>query len=137
MTTKDTDTDLVTSHGFHNNPIDLAITFRLSEGAFHDQVTAAIEGISGSWARIDVGEHQPGWRNYFTARFTVIEISDEAKGAIKGQTYELSLDKLKAGIQVLASRYPHHFSDIVCEKGDAITGDVLVQCALFGDIVYG
>lgn len=135
MTT--THPDLETSKGFRNNPIELAITFRLSEGTFHDQVTSAIEGGSNYWARIDVGKHQPGWRNYFDARFTIIEISDEANGAIKGRTYELSLDKLKAGLQVMASKYPDHFNDVVREMGDAITGDVLVQCALFGDIVYG
>jgi hypothetical protein len=132
-----TDPDLQASKGFHDNPIDLSIKFRLSEGTFHDQVTAAIEGGSNYWARVDVGEHQPGWRNYFTAKFTIIEISDEKAGAIKGQTYELSLDKLKAGLQVLAEKYPHHFGDVIREMGDATTGDVLVQCALFGEIVYG
>lgn len=134
MTT--TDPDLQASKDFHNNPIELAITFKLSEGTFHDQITSAIEGGSNYWARIDVGEHQPGWRNYFTARFTVTEVSDKAKGAIKGRTYELSLDKLKAGIKVMASKYPDHFNDVIREMGDEITGDVLVQCALFGDIVY-
>ena len=125
------------SEDFHNNPIDVTLTFRLSEGTFHDQVTSAIEGGSNYWARIDPGPHQPGWRNYFTAKFTVTEISDEKKGAIQGKTYELSLDKLKAGLQVLATKYPHHLDDIICGSGDMATGDVLVQCALFGDIVYG
>lgn len=132
-----TDPDLKASEGFHNNPIELQITFKLSEGTFHDQVTSAIEGGSNYWARIDVGGHQPGWRNYFTAKFTVIEISDEKAGAIEGQTYELTLDKLKAGLQILADKYLHHFKDVIGETGDATTGDVLVQCALFGEIVYG
>ena len=123
--------------GLHDNKLVLSITFKLSEGTLHDQVTSAIKGGSNYWARINVGEHQPDGRNYFTAKFTVVEISDEAKGAIRGQTYELSLDKLKAGLQVMASKYPDHFNDVVREMGDAITGDVLVQCALFGDIVYG
>lgn len=127
-----TDPDLQASEGFHNNPIDLAITFKFSEGTFHDQITAAIEGGSGYWARIDVGEHQPGWRNYFTAKFGEYD----RNGRIF-RWHELSLDKLKAGLQVLATKYPHHFIDIVRETGDATTGDVLVQCALLGDIVYG
>lgn len=122
-----TDPDLKTSAGFHNNPIEMTISYKFSVGTFHDQVTAAIEGGSNHWARIDVGAHQLGWRNYFTAKFT----------EDNGQAYELSLDKLKAGIQVLATKYPHHFVDIVRETGDATTGDVLVQCALLGDIVYG
>lgn len=136
MAEKGSDGDLGAALGLHNNPIDVVITFHLSEGTFHNLVTSAIEGGFNQWARIDIGEHQLGWRNYFTAKFTVIEDSDEKAGAIKGQTYELSLDKLKSGLQVLATKYPHHFNDIVKENSDAITGDALVQCALFGDIVY-
>lgn len=138
MTEKNTDANLVASIGLHNNPIEVTIKLKLSEGTFHDQVCAAIESDGSSyWASIDVGQHELGWRNYFSAKFKVIEDSDETKGAIQGQTYELSLDKLKAGLQVLAAKYPHHLCDILAENGDATTGDVLVQCALFGDIVYG
>ena len=32
--------------------------------------------------------------------------------------------------------YFHHFRDIVMETGDAITGDVLIQFALFGEVVF-
>jgi hypothetical protein len=44
---------------------------------------------------------------------------------------------VRAGLQVLATKYPHHFADIVVDNSDCTTGDVLVQCALFGEIVYG
>lgn len=135
MATKDP--NLEAAEGFHNNPIELQLTFKLSEGTFHNHVTSAIEGGSNYWARIDVGQHQPGWRNYFTARFTITEMGDEQAGAVHGETYDLSLDKLKQGLQVLANEYPHHFKDVIAETGDATTGDVLVQCALFGTIVYG
>ncbi len=37
----------------------------------------------------------------------------------------------------MASKYPDHFNDVVRGMGDATTGDTLVQCALFGDTVYG
>lgn len=131
-----TDPDLKASEGFHNNPIELSIKFKLNEGTFHDQVTSAVEGGSSYWALINVGKHQPGWRNYFTAKFTIIETGDEKAGVVQGKTYKLTLDKLKAGLQVLAEKYPHHFKDIIDETGDATTGDVLVQCALFGEIVY-
>lgn len=39
--------------------------------------------------------------------------------------------------RILATKYPHHFCDILKDGGDATTGDVLIQCALFGEIVYG
>lgn len=129
--------DLKVTEGFHNNPIVMTLTFRLSEGTFHDQVTTSVEGGSNYWAHIDVGKHQPGWRNYFTTKYTIIGDSDEKAGAIQGETYELSLDKLKAGLEIVADKYLHHFKDIIGETGDATTADVLVQCALFGKIVYG
>jgi hypothetical protein len=51
--------------------------------------------------------------------------------------HELTGAKVRAGLQVLATKYPHHFADIVGDNSDCTTGDVLVQCALFGEIVYG
>jgi hypothetical protein len=104
-----------------------SITVELNERQLHDHLTSAIEGGSNYWARIDVGKHQPGWLNYFTAKFT----------EDSGETHELTLDKLKAGLAVMAAKYPHHFKDVIMDNGDAETGDVLVQCALFGEIVYG
>lgn len=121
-----TDPDLEASDAFDNNPVPLEIIFPFTERTFHDHVTSAIEGGSNYWARINVGKHQRGWRNYFTAKFT----------EDNGKTHELTLDKLKTGMQVMALKYPHHFKDVIQNSGDATTGDVLVQCALFGEIVY-
>jgi len=33
-------------------------------------------------------------------------------------------------------RYPSRFAEIVEQTDDAQTGDILVQCALFGDLAY-
>jgi len=113
------------------------MTIEVTEQNLHDQVTAAIEGGSRYWATINVHMHQLGWANYFTATFKIHEGSDEVAGAIHGKSYTLSVRKLMKGLAVLAAKYPHHFCDILNENGDATTGDVLVQCALFGEIVYG
>jgi hypothetical protein len=118
-----------------NNKFSVEIV--LDERTLHDNLVSAIEGGVRYWARVDVGAHKPGWLNYFTAKFTIHEISDEKHGAIQGQTYELTMDKLKQGLRVLQEKYSFHFMDIVRATGDATTGDVLVQCALFGTIVYG
>lgn len=113
----------------------IPVTLELNEKMLHDNITSGIEYGVQYWAAVDVGEHQVGWRNYFTARFTVTESGDEV--AVLGQTYELSIEKLVAGLLVLSKKYKHHFSDILGEDGDATTGDVLIQCALFGDIIFG
>jgi hypothetical protein len=43
---------------------------------------------------------------------------------------------IKSGLKVMAEKYPHHWQDFVSENDDAITGDVFLQCCLFGEIVY-
>jgi len=37
----------------------------------------------------------------------------------------------------MAEKYPRHFHNFLEENDDAETGDVFIQCCLFGEIVYG
>lgn len=37
----------------------------------------------------------------------------------------------------MAEKFPDHFGDLMSENGDSITDDVLIQCIVLGDIVYG
>jgi hypothetical protein len=41
------------------------------------------------------------------------------------------------GLQVMGDKYPDHYNDLVGENDDAATADVFLQCALFGELVYG
>ena len=54
----------------------------------------------------------------------------------KPEMLELRLDVIARGLDVLASRYPRHFADLVNENGDSITADVLLQCCFFGELLY-
>lgn len=51
--------------------------------------------------------------------------------------WQLNLASIKQGLQVMAARYARNFADFVNEDDDAITGDVFLQCCLFGEVVYG
>lgn len=51
--------------------------------------------------------------------------------------YTLNLEALKKGLDVMKTKYSRHFMDITNENDDATTADVLLQCSLFGEIVYG
>lgn len=53
------------------------------------------------------------------------------------QMFELRLDNVALGIEVLATYYPRHFADLVNEKADSVTGDALLQCCIFGELIYG
>lgn len=48
----------------------------------------------------------------------------------------LDLAAVAKGVQVMATKYPSHFADMMEENDDADTGDVLLQCCLFGELVY-
>ena len=54
----------------------------------------------------------------------------------KSEIFELRLDVIARGLDVLASRYPRHFADLVNENCDAITAEVLLQCCFFGELLY-
>jgi hypothetical protein len=63
-----------------------------------------------------------------------IEIKvDEEEGPAK----RIDLSRLGRALDIMAEKYPKHFTDILCENDDAITGDVLIQLAIFEEIVYG
>lgn len=49
----------------------------------------------------------------------------------------LTLETLQAAVALLAEKWPHHAADLLGDSGDATTGDVLIQCAIFGDIIFG
>lgn len=53
-------------------------------------------------------------------------------------TYKLDRPAVEKGLQALANneKYQHHFSNIVQDNSDAITGDVLIQFALFGEEIF-
>jgi len=53
------------------------------------------------------------------------------------EEYPITLDRLKLGLTDMAAKFPHHFSNVMQDNCDAETGDVFLQCCVFGDIIYG
>lgn len=51
--------------------------------------------------------------------------------------HELTFDKLKNGIQIMAEKYPIIFSEVMSENDDINTADAFLQCALLGELIYG
>lgn len=52
-------------------------------------------------------------------------------------TYKINLATLSSGLQVMADRYPHIFTDVMDDSCDVLTSNSLAQCAVYGKIVYG
>ena len=55
----------------------------------------------------------------------------------KGLTYTLDRAGIEKGLLIMKSVYPRHFGDAIAENDDATTGDVFLQCCLFGEVVFG
>lgn len=51
--------------------------------------------------------------------------------------WRLDIAALQRGLQVMHDKYPSHYADFLAENDDAITGDVFLQCCLFGETVFG
>jgi len=64
--------------------------------------------------------------------FTVKDAEDEDAPEIR-----IDRDAINKGIKVMAVKYPWHLANALTENDDADTGDVFIQCAAFGEIVYG
>jgi hypothetical protein len=55
----------------------------------------------------------------------------------EGEEGFLDRESIQKGLQVMAERYPKHFADFIAENDDGDTGDVFLQCAVLGQLVYG
>jgi len=53
------------------------------------------------------------------------------------EVFRLDLNSIGRGLDALATKYPRHFADLINENTDSITADVLLQCCLFGELIYG
>lgn len=111
---------------------------------------SALEGGSNYWYRVEKFVKPKA----FTFRFDTAEvfrhldyplnaggallISDvHAAGEEKKRTERLSLASVRRGLKVMAQKHPKHFGDFLAQNDDASTGDVFLQCCLFGEVVYG
>ncbi len=89
-----------------------------------------------SWCTPQERKYWEGVKKYYVAsmcggRVILIEHDDEDEEHI------LDRAALHRGIKTMAEKFPRHWADFISENDDAITGDVFVQCCLFGDIIYG
>ncbi len=75
------------------------------------------------------------WKYFLPVYGGTLIFKDDERG---GAEYRLDRAALERGIAVIAEKYPHHLGGVVdAGSGDATTGDVLIQCAIFGELVYG
>jgi uncharacterized protein with LGFP repeats len=109
-----------------------------------DLLCSAFEGGSNYWYRIEGYEYPKGKtrQNFEYPHIEVplaggvVKVKDMTDGE-KGKVYRLTKTALWRGWETMRDKYVHHYADAVSDGGDAITGDVYLQCCLFGEVIYG
>lgn len=51
--------------------------------------------------------------------------------------FALDREAIQKGLNLMSKKFPAQFGNFASENEDATTGDIFVQLALFGEIVYG
>lgn len=65
------------------------------------------------------------------------EMDNELNDGEEPTKYHLTMDNVRKGLELMRDQYPRHYADLVEEQDDAITGDVWLQLATFGELIYG
>jgi len=122
------------------------VTTKVEDTRIADLLCCAFEGGVGYWCVI-TGYRAPAEPRSIWGEGTVYKHVDYplTGGAVVCQVNDeddpadLVLDReaVDRGLRLMAEKYPKHWADFISENEDAITGDVFVQCALLGEIVYG
>ena len=63
--------------------------------------------------------------------FLLIEDVEEEK------EHKVSLKDVEKGLKTLIFNYPRNYANIMTEEGDFSDYDALLQCVVFGDVIYG
>lgn len=140
-----------------NGSAKVAVTMEVPIQRLRDMLTSAFEGGSSYWYTINTdatvyapgleySDFQEGGRCTDPKRYHhPLEIIPFMQGCAlcimdkedDEKVHWLGRNQLLAGIQVMAEKYPRHFFDMIVENDDAGTGDVYLQCCLFGEVIYG
>ena len=107
-----------------------------------DLLCCAFEGGIGYWAQVELLEDAGArpWRyvHELPVRGGSVTLSDST-GEGWPETAEPYLNgtSLQEGLKIMGDKHPRHMADFLAENEDAITGDVFVQCCVFGEVVFG
>jgi hypothetical protein len=123
------------------------IPIQIEEDTIESLIVSALEGGSNYWYMV-TGLCDPNEKRQ-KSKFTYLSdyvmkgqglfINDSVYETDKSkQRYGvLDLNTIRTGMVVIAQKYPHHFKDILSGDCDATTGDVFLQCCVFGELIYG
>lgn len=124
--------------------IPIRLNFNVDPEKITNLLISAFEGGSNYWIarRVEITRKPTlPYDGYGSSvpmaggEISIAELVNDNTGEINMHT--LDQEKCIKGLEIMAEKYPRHFSDWVSENDDAVTGDVFLQVSLFGTVVYG
>lgn len=130
------------------NPFKVIHSLEVSDRSVADLLVSAFEGGSNYWidrtdivkkGNVEFGSSKPMADDYYPW----VVLAPMGSGEVRiyptddDKAYTLNRAALQRGLELMCSKYPRRWSDFINEGDDADTGDVFLQLALLGDIVYG
>lgn len=132
----------------------ITIKQEISEKRISDLLCSALEGGSNYWYMVEEIISPKSWdanfclcgpgQEHFYSDYPVnvggaliISIKDPENAEEKKARYTLDKSAIERGLQIMAKNFGGHFGDFMAEQDDAETGDVFLQCCLFGKLIYG
>jgi len=132
-----------------NIPLIVQVPIEITSENIQNLLTSAFEGGANYWVRsvnLDRSDNPPkpglvwwGTDEVFEGDFEATITFDDPDGDEgNGEgSAKLTWESIHRGLRVMARKEPHHFADVIRNDTDAVTGDVFMQCALLGGVVYG
>ena len=127
---------------------EVEVKINVSNSRIRDLLTTAMEtSACQEWCRLDkevmpsntaaavVELKYPHIDVPFIGGFLVLTCTEA--GAPGQNPRILDFKACVRGLRTMAEKYPQHFSDFMEENDDACTADVWLQCAVFGEVVFG
>lgn len=107
------------------------VTHEIDDTQISHILTSGIGHGIAYWAEIEVAEFDGDYGDCVLLGKRLAVKDDE------GVVHELDRAAVARALALMPSVAPRHFADLLAEDTDTTTGDVLVQLAVFGEVVYG
>ena len=127
--------------------IQLILQHDITLQRVQDLLVSAFEGGSGYWIDSATINAQPPVLDVKMEGMkeeTIYNVPVNKGGIIDIKVYDydqpvepLTLETIKAGLKIMAVKYPHHFKNFLEENDDAETADVFLQCCILKDVIFG
>ena len=125
------------------------VSFPVSQATIESLLCSAFEGGSNYWARAFKGKKPIKKCEYiyqyplFGGSFFVVDLECDdgvfevtQRSLVKGLKAMSKLGRDENG-EIIPNQGSHNILDVLSDEADATTGDVFLQCCVFGEIMYG